>query len=361
MSIAIIFGGKSCEHDVSVVTGVQLLNAVKKLNPFPIYIDREGVWRTGRELFDVSAVKKSQRLKRIYPHPGDNGVYNARGKRITTLDVAVLCCHGAGGEDGCLQGLLELCGVPYTGSGVLESALCMNKAEFKRVAKAEGFPTAPYTVFTRKEFNENIYAVADRLNSIGYPFIIKPSNLGSSIGIGVARTEAELVEVTRDAFAFDNTVVAEKLLTSFRELNCAALGDERGVTISEVEEPIGWKEFLSFEDKYAGGGKELSRRRLPAEIPDDVAEKVRALTEKAFRAFSLSGVVRIDYMLTANGELYLNEINTLPGSMASYFFRRLGMRETDLVEKLADVALYRHKQKARLTYSYTSPVLGSKG
>ncbi|MBR6788467.1 MAG: D-alanine--D-alanine ligase [Clostridia bacterium] len=357
--IAVIFGGKSCEHDVSVITGTQVLGALRKQNPLPIYIDKEGVWKTGKSLFDLR-LPRDGRLKRVYLRAGERGLYT-RSRKIADIDVAVICCHGHGGEDGCLQGLLTLCGIPYTGPNLFASALCMNKAEFKRVAVAVGIPTLPYATFTRREFNENIYDVADRLNAIGYPFIIKPASLGSSIGVGVARTEAELVEKSRVAFAFDDVVVAEKLLENFREFNCAGLGDERGLTLSEIEEPIGWKEYLTFEDKYAGGGKEAVKRRIPADIPPSLAEEIRDLTKKAFALFGLSGVVRVDYLYdTAQEKLYLNEINTIPGSLASYFFRRQGMRGEQFVLKLIELAEHRAKAEARLTYAYESPVLKGK-
>lgn len=359
MSIAIIFGGKSCEHNVSVVTGVQLLNAVKALDPLPVYIDPHGEWHTGEELFDLDAVRRYDKLKTVYPRLGQRGLYNARGRKVAEMDVAILCCHGKNGEDGTLQGLLELCGVPYSGADVLGSALCMHKAAFKQYVSDLGVPTVPYTSFTRREFNDNIYAVADRLNTVGYPFIVKPARLGSSIGVGVARDEAGLVEAARVAFEFDDCVIAEKLLEDFRELNCAALGDENELIVSDVEEPLGWKEFLSFEDKYSGN-KAYMRRRLPADIPEAVTAEVKRLTAHVFRTAGLSGVVRVDFMLAADGTLYLNEVNTLPGSLAAYFFRRLGINETALVRKLADIAIRRFDAADRLKYSYSSPAMKGK-
>lgn len=359
MSIAIIFGGKSCEHNVSIVTGVQLLNAVRALDPLPIYIDPNGEWRTGEKLFELDTFKRYDRLKKVYPRPGTNKLYTERGRIAAEMDVAVLCCHGKNGEDGTLQGLLELCGVPYSGADVLGSALCMNKAAFKTFVAAADIPTVPYATFTRREFNDKIYEVADRLNAVGYPFIVKPARLGSSIGVGVARDEAELVNAVRVALEFDDLVIAEKLLENFREFNCAALGDESELIVSEVEEPLGWKEFLSFEDKYSGG-KSFMRRRLPADVSADVSDEIKRLTALVFRAVGLSGVVRVDFMLCADGKLYLNEVNTLPGSLAAYFFRQKGMSETALVNKLAEIAVRRAEAAKRLKYSYSSDVLKGK-
>ncbi len=360
MSIAVLFGGRSCEHNVSVVTGVQTLLAIKALDPLPIYIDRRGEWRTGRELFDLDRVKEFERLKKVYPRPSSRGLYTAHGRRVATMDVALLCTHGHGGEDGSLQGLLEICGVPYTGSGVLASALCMDKPMFKSFARAEGIPTVPYLSFSRREFAEDIYKVAEGLNGIGYPFIVKPACLGSSIGIGIARTEAELVETTRAAFAYDSRVIAEKLIENFREFNCAAFGGDGEVTVSEVEEPVGWKEYLSYKDKYAGA-KSAARRRYPADIPTALAEEIKRLTALVFKRAGLSGVVRVDFIYASDGTLYLNEVNTIPGSLAAYFFKRAGLRETDLVQRLAALAKKRSEEAERLTYSYDFPVPSGKG
>lgn len=358
MSTAIIFGGKSCEHNVSVVTGVQLLNAVRSIDPLPVYIAPDGVWYTGKELFDIAGVKRREKLKKVFPRPGDRGLYNDRGRKIAEMDAAVLCCHGRNGEDGTLQGLLELCGVPYSGADVLGSAVCMDKAAFKRYVSSLNIPTVPYATFTRREFNENIYEVAERLNAVGYPFIVKPARLGSSIGVGIARDEAGLVEAARTAFGFDDLVIAEKLLEGFRELNCAALGDDTELIVSDVEEPLGWKEFLSFEDKYSGS-KAFMRRRLPADIPPEVEREIKRLTERVFRLVPLSGVVRVDFMLASDGTLYLNEVNTLPGSLAAYFFRRAGMREIDLVNKLVEIAHRRNDAASRLKFTFdANPAAG---
>lgn len=354
MAIAVIFGGRSCEHDVSVVTGIQTLAETEKLDPVPVYIDRAGNWFTGR-MRTVDDVRNKRGLKSVYMRPGSNRLKTQLGRTVAVVDTAVLCCHGANGEDGTLQGFLELCGVAYTGSDVYASALCMDKARFKRFAAAEGFAQLPYTDFTRNKFNSDIYSVAEKLNNIGYPFMIKPSRQGSSIGIGKAANEKELVARVRTALAYDDTVVAEKLLTGFREFNCAALSDGKTLTVSEAEEPIGWKDYLSYEDKYAG--KKAVKRKFPAPVSDSLRAQIRECTEKIFRAAGLGGVARVDYMLGEDGVLYLNEVNTVPGSLASYFF--IG-RHTDadgFYEKLIADARSRKAARDRLVYKYERPAV----
>lgn len=352
MATAVIFGGRSCEHDVSVITGVQTLAETEKLDPVPVYIDRSGNWFSGR-IRSADDVKNTRGLRKVYMCPGSNRLHTRMGRTAAVIDTAILCCHGANGEDGTLQGFLELCGVAYTGSDVYASALCMDKARFKRFATAEGFTIVPYTDFTRAEFNTDIYSVAEKLNAVGYPFMIKPSRQGSSIGIGKAANEKELVSRVRTALAYDDTVIAEKLLSGFREFNCAAISDGKTLTVSEVEEPVGWKDFLSYEDKYAG--KKAVRRRFPARIDDALRDRIRAETERIYRAAGLGGVIRADFMLGEDGTLYLNEVNTLPGSLASYFFAGRGMTADGFYEKLIADARLRKAARGRLVYKYRPP------
>ena len=356
---AIIFGGKSCEHDVSIVTGVQMLCGAVELVLLPIYIDREGVWRTGGDMKSLETYRRPERMKRVHMRPGGRALYGEHGRRLAELDAAVLCCHGAGGEDGCLQGFLELCALPYTGADVLTSALCMDKSALKRYLAGEA-EMLPCVTFTREEFERDVYAVAEKLDRIGYPFIVKPARLGSSIGVSAARNGAELVEAVRVAGAFDCKIVVEKLLEGFRELNCAALGDGKDVRVSEAEEPLGWKEFLKYEDKYSGGKSGMTRR-LPADIDEGVRREIRSITARVFALLGLNGVARMDYMLTADGKLYLNEINTLPGSLAAYFFRREGMTDSELVTRLLELAKARAAREASRSYTYRSGTVCPKG
>ena len=357
MAVAVIFGGRSCEHDVSIVTGVQALGELRAYKPVPVYIDADGKWHTGNALHTVAGVRAGKGLKSVHMRPGGNVLYYGSGRAAARIDEAVLCCHGAGGEDGSLQGFMELCGVAYTCSGVLASALCLDKAEFKRFAAAAGLPVLPYAVYTREEWESDICAVADKINEIGYPLMIKPARQGSSIGVGIAENEAGLVECSRTAFMYDGKIVAEKLLTDFREFNCAALSDGGEVRISGVEEPIGWKKFLTYSDKYAG--KAAVKRRIPADIPDETTERIRSLTRRVFEEAGLSGVARADFMLSG-GELYLNEVNTVPGSLASYFFVREGMSVSAFYCALLSAARKANDKRRRAVYRFTPPCGGIK-
>ncbi|MDR0425646.1 MAG: D-alanine--D-alanine ligase [Clostridiales bacterium] len=359
MNIAVIYGGKSCEHNISVITGVQVLNAVKGHNVVPIYIDNRGIWHTGKNLGDINNYKQRGRLKtrRVYLKPGDGYLYAERHKRLAAIDCAVLCNHGAGGEDGSLQGLLQLCGIPYTGSGVAASACGMDKALMKKLFKADRLPVVPYAAVTREAFDADIKAVFARLKKLGYPVIVKPASGGSSIGIGMAHDGKELLNALHVAFMWDNTVVAERALTDFVELNCAVLGDRETVITSEVEQPVGWSEFLSFADKYEKSKfkSENGGRLMPAAVPDETRAAVREAAERAFRSVGAAGVARVDFMLDrAADKLYVNEINTIPGSLAHYLFSFDGMDFSALLDRLIGLAVKEKERQDRLQFVYTS-------
>lgn len=359
MSIAVFFGGKSCEHNISIVTGVQLLNAIKSLHPVPVYIRPDGVWETGEELFDLNfySQKKKKKLKKVFLTPGCD-VLQAPLFKIAKLDGAVLCCHGMNGEDGSLQGLLTLCNIPFTGSGIAASAICLDKVLLKKVLLQSGIKQLPYISFTKKEFNTKTCDISGQLDEIGWPLVVKPARLGSSIGVKLVRDEPELVDAVSVAFYYDNTVVVEKGLEGFIELNCAALGTGDDVTVSEVEKPLGWKEILTFKDKY-GQAKTSVKREFPANIPDSVRSEVQELTAKSFKAAGCSGVARVDFMLDTEGQLWLNEINTIPGSLSAYLFKPK-MNETELVNRLISIAKTEKSGLDRLTYAYKSELFSSK-
>lgn len=359
MSIAVFFGGRSCEHSISIVTGVQLLSAIRPLKPVPVYVQPDGTWVTGEELFDLGfySRRKKKKLKNVYLTPGSN-ILRSGIFKTAELDAAVLCCHGMNGEDGSLQGLLSLCNVPFTGSGIAASAVCLDKVLLKKVLDSSGIEQLPYIYFTKKQFNAHTCHIAEKLEEIGWPLIIKPARLGSSIGVKLVRNEEQFVEAVNAAFCYDNTVIAEKALENFTELNCAALGRENDIEVSEIEKPLGWKEILTFKDKY-GRAKSSGKREFPANIPPELTAEIKQLTAKAFAAAGCSGVARIDYMLGADGKLWLNEINTVPGSLSAYLFKPK-YNESELVDKLVSIAKAEKAESDKLTYLYKADLLSGK-
>lgn len=351
--IAFFFGGRSCEHDISIITGLQAMSACKK-KCVGVYIDGDGVWWAAppKAFTSVNAVKSGRfDGKRVHIRPGEQSLY-CKNKKYCDVTAALLCMHGMYGEDGALQGMLEMCGIPYTGSDVCASAIGMNKLRSKAIFERAGLNVLPYVSATRAQYNADAGEVARQINALGFPVIVKPCNLGSSIGISVAHDVTALFTALRVAFEWDDTVIIEKALEDFIEVNCAVLGDcdEGSVNASDTEQPVGWSEFLTFADKYAGDVKQ-SKHRIPADIGEKQNELVRELAEKAFCAVGCSGVARVDFLVKGD-EIYVNEINTIPGSLSCGLFKS-GMEFSRLLDRLIDIAVARKKRKDALKRVYT--------
>lgn len=347
MTVAVMFGGKSCEHNVSVVTGVQALGRFPKGHKaVPVYIDERGVWYTGKEYADMETYrdKGAQAGKEVHMRPASPYLYAKNGKKLCKIDCCLICNHGVNGEDGSLQGLLQLCGVPYTGSDVAASAAGMHKHMMKKLFAAANLPIVPYVVMRADEYVSDSYAALEKIKkTLSFPLIVKPCRAGSSIGIGIAHDYNELFAALRVALEWDNTAIIEQALTDFSEFNCAVLCGEA----SEVEKPIGWKEFLTYEDKYLTKSESVGRE-FPARIDDTLREQIRTLAVEAYRAVGADGVARVDF-LYADETLYVNEINTVPGSLSAYFYEG---GEEYVIQKLIDRAVAAANEKKRLRYAY---------
>ena len=349
--IAVFFGGRSCEHDISIITGLQALSACKRA-AVGVYIDGDGIWHASDSFDSVNAVRNGRfKAKTVHIRPGEPYLY-CKNRRLYKISAALLCMHGMFGEDGSLQGLLELSGIPYTGSGILPSAIGMNKLYSKRVFEAAGLKVLPYEAVTRDSYlSDPLAAVKPILDKIPFPMIVKPCNLGSSIGISMADNLNDLYSALRIAFEWDDVAVVEKALVGFTEVNCAVLGDE-DCTPSETEQPVGWKNFLTFSDKYSGDVKS-SRHKIPADIGIEKNEEVKELAVAAFKAVGCSGVARIDFLIK-DDDIYINEINTIPGSLSCALFRG-DMNFSTLIERLIEIAEKRKKRSDRLRRMYTPP------
>lgn len=356
--IAVFFGGRSCEHDISIITGLQAMSACRR-KCIGVYIDGDGVWWAAECFDSINAVKnKKFDGKKVHIRPGESYLY-CKNKKICKIDAALLCMHGILGEDGALQGLLEMCDIPYTGSDIEASAIGMNKLRSKAVFEREGLNILPYASVTRAQYVSDAAVIIKSVEELGYPVIVKPCNLGSSIGISMAKNQTELFTALRVAFEWDDTVIAEKALSGFTEVNCAVLGDsaEGDLTVSDTEQPVGWKEFLTFSDKYAGDVK-ASKHKIPADVGAETNEKVQDCAERVFRAVGASGVARIDF-LVKDGEIYVNEINTIPGSLSYGLFKR-EMDFSTLIERLLELAVKRKQRFDALKRVYTPriPIVG---
>ncbi len=324
--IAVFFGGKSLEHDVSVITGVLTVNVLDKslYNVVPIYVHNDGRWFSGDALKNIAFYRNIdfKRLKRVGLIAGDNTLFEIgknRMKKLCALAGAINAMHGKNGEDGAICGLLALSGVPLASPNAFCSALAMDKWLTKIAMKAIDVPTAEAFAIEKNCFFKNREsAMLDAVNELGFPLIVKPSSSGSSIGISVATDFLTLENALEEAFRFGEKVVVEKYLQNAVDINCAAYCVDGKIFVSECEKPITANEILTFNDKYLGS-KTGSKREFPAKIPSRTSEKIKQITATVYETFGFSGIIRIDYLLSG-GDIFLNEINSVPGSLSYYLF-----------------------------------------
>lgn len=381
--IGVIFGGVTCEHDVSIVTGIQLINNIdkSKYEVYPIYIHSDGEWYVDEKLIDTNIYaefdkhKSSLGMGCIMPNkPGivmkNKGLINK--ENFIKLDCVIPAMHGMNGEDGSVQGLLELANIPYTSSGILGASVGMDKILMKKVFEAHDIPVLPCTYFLRSEWKKDKEKILNEIESeIEYPMFVKPSNLGSSIGISKAKDREGLSNAIEIAIAFDERIIVEKGLEDLKEINCSALGRADDVIASTTEQPVSWKEFLTFDEKYLSGGKSSKgtkngmasmSRKVPADITDEQSNEIKDLTIKSFKALNSKGVVRIDFLIdNSNGKVYVNEINTIPGSFAFYLWEHDGLSYPQLIDKLIEIAEKENKEKNENNYTYKSNIVGKFG
>ena len=379
-NLIIFFGGRSCEHEISIITAQQAIaNADReKYELYPVYIAPDGRWRYDRAFCRMSAFADGGaggKGAEVFLMPGSPVLYRrvraGKVKALVKPDAALLCMHGLNGEDGALQGLLEMSGVPYTSCGLTASAACMDKIAAKYLFKGLGLNTPEFAWFTAGEYEREPEACLDRAEqAAGYPCVVKPANLGSSIGISVCRDRAGLRAAVATAAAYDRRILVERALTDFFELNCSVLGIENDATVSECERPSAWHEFLTFEDKYlSGGGKKGAKggmaslkREFPAKIEPALRASVRTAAAAVFRALNMKGVVRVDFMVDKNGGIvYINEVNTIPGSLSFYLWEGAGVSFKHLIDRLVYFAECEYALKTALNYAYKTDVIRSAG
>lgn len=353
--LLILFGGVSAEHEVSVITGLQVVENVdrEKYLPLPVYVAKDGAMFHLHGLADRHGFFAAPRKSVAFGRDKKGGYMEIAGglrPRKIYPYAAYLAFHGGTGESGPVQGLLESVGIPFTSSGQEASAVTMNKELTRRVAESAGIPMAPgMSVFAADVKRDAAGAAAAITAKIPLPVIVKPVHLGSSIGLNIARTDVELQKFLLEAAFVDNEILVEKLLTLAAEYNCAVRAvDESGtIETSEVERPVSKDEILSFADKYQRGAKKTGgeggmaslNRELPAKIDDALRREIQDMAKKIFVACACKGMVRIDFMFTTDHKLYLTEVNPIPGSMAFYLWEASGIpfkqQITDLIEQAA--------------------------
>jgi D-alanine-D-alanine ligase len=389
-TVAVLFGGRSVEHEVSVITGHQIMDALKVAGHrvLPIYLAKDGEWYAGASLHNLKlytdpageptsaagvarvSLSPDRSIRQFVMHPSmRQGLF----RKLPQLwaDVFFPCLHGSFGEDGSLQGLFELADVPYVGAGVSASAIAMDKALTKAICHSIGIPVLDCVVLSRGEWGQEAPGVVQRIeSSFAYPVIVKPLCLGSSIGVKRCNDRATLGEAIATALILDNRVLVETALTDFIEINCAVMGPPDQASV--CEQPVTHEAILSFDAKYKRGGKGAKQARkpggmaslarlIPAPISTELAQRIQSLATQVFRGIGAAGTARIDFLYQADRQaLYLNEINSIPGSLAFYLWEATGIPFDALVDKLITIALQRHQDRAQTQFSFEVNLLRKK-
>lgn len=385
--IGIFFGGRSTEHEISVISANQAMHALDadKYNVIPVYITKQGRMYTGPALLDISNYRDTEALlkqcREVYMRPvyGDwnlyadhRGLMGTKSQAVATMQVAIPVLHGSNSEDGTFQGVLQTTGVPFAGCDVLASANGMDKITMKMILREAGIPVVDYLWFTDKQwFKQREALIADIEKRIGYPLIVKPSNLGSSVGIGRADNRGQLIDRVQDAARYSQRILVEHLVEQLQEINCSVLGDADDYRTSVLEEPLKTGDILSYEDKYMGGSKgakgmQASAKRIPAELPADMTQRIQYLAGETFRVLNCHGVSRVDVIVDGkDNSVYVNEINTIPGSLSFYLWEATGLSFDALMDKLVELALKRNRDASTKTVSYDRNIFalggGTKG
>lgn len=369
LKVGVIFGGRSVEHEVSVITGMQVIENMdkEKFLPIPIYITKEGKWLSSEAFKNFKTFKdgdfSSAKNVMLGCDYGDFNLYiNPESKSMfdkkvyETLDLVFFALHGTNGEDGSCQGLVETVGLPYTGTNVLSSSVGMDKVIMKDVYRANGLPVVNYRYYYRSKWRSSKEEVmADIEKNLTYPLFIKPSNLGSSIGISKVKNKDNLEEALMIAFSYDKKVIVEESVENAREINCAVMGYEENVETSELEEPLDFKELLTFDDKYVSNkktpGTKTMRNLLKKDEP--LRDELESLATKAFTSIDAAGNARVDLLVSKDtGKIYINEINTIPGSVAFYLWEPKGYSFKDLITKMLEIAQEVDTMRKETVYSY---------
>jgi D-alanine-D-alanine ligase len=377
IGVGVFFGGRSVEHEVSVISALQALHGFdkEKYDAFPVYVSKEGHMYVGDALGEIEEYRnipallaKSRRVVGVQ----ENGRlllvrYPMRrfGSSVCrVVDVAFPVGHGTNMEDGALQGYFRTLSVPFAGSDVAASAVGMDKFMTKAVLKDAGLPVLDGARVPVKAFFRDAEGTLRNLEeSFSFPMVVKPLNLGSSIGISKVSGAAELREALETVFHYANAALVERAVPCLRELNCAVLGDSDSAVASECEEPLGAHLILDYSDKYLSGGKgskgmSSARRQFPADIPPELRKTVQDLALKAFHALSCRGVVRVDFLMDGeSGRLWVNEVNTIPGSLSFYLWKPTGISFGELLDRLVGLALKKEREDAAVAYSFETNIL----
>ncbi len=380
-NIVVAFGGRSPEHEVSVLTAMQAIAALKDTgyNIVPLYISKAGRWFTGNHLLNLENYQNLGQLQEhaipcsfghddlgnpVLLETEKSGFFSSPEKHV--IYALIPAFHGSEGENGAFQGICETYNIAYAGSGVFASSVAMDKFKTKILCRAYDIPVVDEVCFYEKTWNENQEDILKQIAAFSYPVMIKPATLGSSIGVKKASNEDEVIEAVEMAFRYDECVLVEQSVEPLTEINCSVLGNGDQKRTSVCERPVGKENILSFADKYQnedGGEKGMASadRVIPADIPDEQRDKIQELSLYIFSLFEAAGVARLDFLINKEtGNIYFNELNTIPGSFSFYLWEEDGMNMKELMLEMIEIALKEHGKKAGRIRSYDTNLLSEK-
>ena len=385
LNIAVFFGGESVEHEVSIISAHQAIEALdkNKYNVIPVYVSKERKLYVSDLLKDMSNYKDLKHLisqctqvsitsedNRVVIRPVKPSLFGP--KELGTIDVAIPVMHGTNGEDGTIQGFFEMLKVPYAGCDLYGAAIGQDKVLQKNVLNDNNLPITNWFWVYGAEMDTRQSEILDKLHRLIYPVIIKPARTGSSVGISIAHNDEEYLACFDEARQYDEKIITEKVVKPMREINCSVVGDSYSCVASVLEEvsSVSQDELLSFSDKYLGGGKSTksegskgmasTARIVPAPLTDEQTRLIQQLAKETFRVLGTSGVCRIDFLMDADTKkVYVNEINTIPGSLAFYLWQAAGVSFSELMDKLVELALDRERRRSKMTFSYETNILSN--
>lgn len=376
IKVGVIFGGESVEHEVSIISAVQAMNKLDndKYDIIPIYIAKDSEWYTGDALREIDTFKDMNLLKR---YTKNVVLYNKKGRFVlqskgifrrvvNDIDIVLPVVHGTNVEDGVLQGYLKTIGIPFVGSDVLPSAIAQDKVIQKQVFESALLPIPDYFWFYDSEYVSDNEAVIEKIEKkLKYPVIVKPATLGSSVGISSVDDRKSLIKAIEEAIEYDSKIIVEEKILNLTEVNISVLGNYESQKLSEIEQVMTDNSLLTYDDKYVNGSKKLGKsgmasasRKIPANISSKLKEEVRTVAIEAFRAVGLSGDVRIDFLIDEKKKkVYINEINSCPGSLAFYLWDAAGKSFTSLLDEMINIGVKDYKKRVNKTHSFKTNIL----
>ena len=388
IKVGVIFGGESAEHEVSIISAIQAINKMneEKYDIIPIYITKDRQWYTGAMLKDIDSYQDLSLIKKYATNVvlvEKNNRFILQKKKglfkreVAEIDIAFPIVHGTNVEDGILQGYLQTIGIPFVGPNTYAGVVGQDKVFMKDIFEKEDLPLSKYVWFYDSEYKTDKDEVLKKISKLKYPLIVKPATTGSSIGISYAEDEAKLCEAIDDAINYDTKILVEEVVENLKEVNISVLGNYEHQKLSVIEEVNGHNKFLTYEDKYIGGGKTKAKfgvksvpsckgskgmlsasRKIPADLSDKLKEEVETVARKAFKALGSSGCCRIDFLIDSKkNKVYVNEINSIPGSLAFYLWEPLGKDYTELLDDMINIGIKDYKKRSSKTYTFDTNIL----